>query len=86
MMGRNIDMIKMFGDFDITCPHCNQTVKASSTDLDDIDVDGSNFNPENGVWVVEHWCYNDECDKGFTLRLQIIAKQVQESKEESVKK
>jgi len=56
------------------------------SDLDDIDVDGSNFNPENGVWVVDHWCYNDECDKGFTLRLQITAKQVQESKEEGVKK
>ena len=78
-MGRNIDMIKMFGDFDVTCPHCNHTMKASSTDLEDIDVDGSDFNPENGVWVVEHGCYNEKCEKGFTLRLQITAKQVRGS-------
>lgn len=77
-MGRNIDMIKMFGDFDVTCPHCNHTVKASSTILEDIDVDGSDFNPENGVWVVDMWCYG-ECDRGFPLKLQITAKQVQSS-------
>ena len=84
-MGRNIDMIKMFGDFDVTCPYCNHTVKASSTILEDIDVDGSNFNPENGVWVVDTWCYGN-CDKGFTLRLEITAKQVRTSCQKETKK
>lgn len=73
-MGHNIDMIRMFGDFDITCPHCGYVVKASSTCLDDIDVDGSNFNPENGIWVVDDWC--GKCDGAFSLRLKITAEQV----------
>ena len=77
-MGRNIDMIKMFGDFDVTCPHCSYTVKASSTILEDIDVDGSDFNPENGVWQVDMWCYG-KCDKEFPLRLEITAKQVKKN-------
>ena len=73
-MGHNIDMIRMFGDFDITCPHCNNIKKASSTILDDIDVDGSDFNPVNGIWQVEMWCC--KCDKCFPLKLIITAKQL----------
>ena len=73
-MGRNIDMIKMFGNFKITCPHCGNVVMASETYLDDIDVDDSDFNPENGIWQVAMWCYG-KCDQKFPLRLKITAEQ-----------
>ena len=75
-MGRNIDMVRMFGDFTVTCPHCGHVHKSSKTYLKDIDVDGSNFNPENGVWCVKFYCY--KCEKDFPLRLEIEATQVEE--------
>ena len=78
MMGRNIDMVKMFGDFDVTCPHCGYVVRASETDLTDTDVDGSDFNPEPGVWVDTMYCYG-KCEKEFVLKLKITAEQVRTS-------
>ena len=79
MMGRNIDMIKMFGNFDVICPYCNHRIRASSTFLEDVDIDGSDFNPENGVWCVDMFCYENGCEKEFPLKLQITAKQVHSS-------
>lgn len=77
-MGYNIDLVKLLGDFDVTCPHCNLTLKASDTHLADIDVEGTNYNPENGVWDIEMWCYLG-CDKGYQLRITVTEKQVQTS-------
>ena len=77
-MGHNIDVVKILGDFDVTCPHCNLTLTASATHLTDIDVEGTKFNPQNGVWEIEMWCYLG-CDKGYSLRITIIEKHVQSS-------
>ena len=76
-MGHNIDMIKMFGDFKITCPHCGHIHKASETYLDDVDVDGTKYNPESGVWHVDMWCYG--CDAEFPLKLKITVTQIYDS-------
>lgn len=73
-MGYNIDMVKMFGDFNVTCPICGYKTPASSTHLTDIDVDGSDFNPESGVWQIGMVCYA-RCGNEFILKLKITAKQ-----------
>ncbi len=75
-MGYNIDLVKILGDFDVTCPHCNLTLPASSTHLTDIDVEGSDFNPQNGVWEIEMRCYLG-CDNEYSLKITITEKQVQ---------
>ena len=77
-MGYNINLVKILGDFNVTCPHCNLTLKASDTHLTDIDVEGTNFNPENGVWNIEMRCYLG-CDKDYSLRITVIEKHVQSS-------
>lgn len=76
-MGRNINMIKMFGDFTITCPQCGYKEKASETILDDVDVDGTDFNPANGVWVIKRWSCS-KCEYEYDLTIQVKAKQVDE--------
>jgi DNA-directed RNA polymerase subunit RPC12/RpoP len=73
-MGRNIDMIRMLGEFDVTCPHCGFSGSAVSYCLEDIDVDGKDFNPEDGVWQTTLWC--NKCEEEFLFKLKVTAKQI----------
>jgi len=72
-VGRNIDMTYMFGDFSVTCPSCNHTESAESYGLDDVDVDGSEFNPKPGIWEIKNWC--NKCEVEFIMRLKITVEQ-----------
>lgn len=74
-MGKNIDMIRMFGNFNVTCDHCNHTDTATSYCLDDIDVDdGTDVNPENGLWKLRLVC--NKCKRKFDFKLKIFTMQL----------
>jgi len=73
-MGHNINMVKMFGDFLITCPHCGHVKVASNTELVDIDIDGNDCNPSDGIWRVSTGCYM--CNETITLRLKVKVEQI----------
>jgi len=69
-MGNNINLIQMFGPFDIECPYCGHVAPAEKFGLEEKDVDCTDYNPRPGTWAITAYDYWG-CKKEFDIVLHV---------------